>query len=68
MTSKVNKLKSIGKGIKSIKKLFLCNIRLFFTAPEKVLNNFENRLFSIKKIRTEIKTGIRIRTGSRTEN
>ena len=38
----------IDKGIKSIdKKLFLSKIELFFTAREKVLNNFKNRLFPI---------------------
>ena len=43
-----NKLKSIDKGIKSTdKKLFLSKIELFFTAREKVLNNFKNRLFPI---------------------
>ena len=68
-----NKLKSIDKGIKSIvKKLFLINIGLFFTARQNVLNNFKNRLFPIKKFRTEIRTGIRtrittgIRTGTKT--
>ena len=43
-----NKLKSIDNGIKSTdKKLFLSKIELFFTAREKVLNNFINRLFPI---------------------
>ena len=49
-----NRLKNIDKGIKSVeKKLFLSNIGLFFTAREKVHNNFKNRLFPIKNTEPE---------------
>ena len=48
-------IKSIDKGIKSIKKtLFLSNIELCFTVSEKVLNNFKNRLFPIKKLEPKL--------------
>ena len=50
-----NKLENIDKGIKSEeKKLFLRKIRLFFTVREKVLNNFKNRLFLVKNLKSEL--------------
>ena len=44
-----------------VKGLFLRNIGLFFTAREKVLNNFKN-IISNKKFRSGIRTGIRTAT------
>ena len=53
-TKFANKLRNIDKGIKPVeKKLFISNIGLFFTAREKVHNNFKNRLFQIKYIALE---------------
>ena len=51
----VNELKSIDNGPKSVeKKLFMNNVVLFLTAREKVLNNFENRLFPIENLEQEL--------------
>ena len=50
-----NELKSIDNGPKSVeKKLFMNNVVLFLTAREKVLNNFENRLFPIENLEQEL--------------
>ena len=44
-------LKNFYKGVKTIeKKFFLNNWGFFLSAREKVLNNFESRLFSIKNL------------------
>ena len=44
-------MKNLDKGKKSIEKeFFLNNTRLFFSAREKVINNFKSRLFPVKKV------------------
>ena len=48
------KSKNIDKSMKPVKKkLFISNTGLFFTAREKVLNNFKNRLFPIRDLEPE---------------
>ena len=45
------KLKNLDKVKKTVEKRpFLNNLGLFFSAREKVLNNFKSRLFSIKNL------------------
>ena len=45
------KLMNLDKVKKTVEKRpFLNNLRLFFSAREKVLNNFKSRLFSIKNL------------------
>ena len=46
-----DELKNFEKGTKTLeKKSFLNNLGLLFSAREKVLNNFKNRLFPIKNL------------------
>ena len=53
--SLLNALKNISEGPNSIAKKFFFKQHLFFTAREKVLGSFENRLFP-KKLKPELET------------
>ena len=44
-------LKNFEKGTKTLKKFFLNNLGLLFSARKKVLNSFKSRLYPIKKFR-----------------
>ena len=46
-----SKINNLDKGKKQLKNIyFLNNLGLLFSARENVLNNFKNRLFSLKKL------------------
>ena len=55
--------------VKSVEKqLFLSNIGLYFTAREKVLNNFQNRLFPTKNLKPEPESELKIESKLETES